>query len=241
MADIRRCLPVGLTTNEITAHLGPPDRIREAEKGWAEWTYSLPPFLEGDAFPGTYVSGVSVIITNGHLARWGCSYYRPPGTTVVHEEIYPNSGDRHPEATNQGRPLLQFFIVSTNPITGGRLIDTERFPKLGFISSNANLEIEIKSLRGVTFEEQTFGNPPNAVEKEWTLSCHLSETDAPRFESFTADNIDKRLLMMIANEPLFSAPILEPISGGNFRLASTNQAVIEAAKKQFINVPHEHQ
>jgi hypothetical protein len=241
MAELRQRLPVGLTTNEIAAHLGPPDRIKEAEKGWAEWTYSLPPFLEGEAFPGTYVYGVTVTITNGHLARWDCSYARPPGTTVVHEEIYPNSSDQPPQATNQDAPLLKFFIVSTNPIAGGRLIDTKQFPKLGFISSNANLAIEIKSLTSVTFEEQTFGNPPNAVEKEWTLSFHLSETDAPRFESLTADNIDKSFLMMVANEPLFSATIREPISGGNFRLGSTNQALIEAAKKQLINVPHEHQ
>lgn len=134
---------------------------------------------------------------------------------------------------------MKLFIVSTNAITGGRFIDTQQFPKLGFISSKANLEIN--RLKGVTVEEQMFGSPGNADQKVWTLTFHLSETDAPRFESFTGDNVDKRFLIMLADEPLFSASILEPIPGGNFRFESTNQTAIEAVKKQLMDMPREKQ
>jgi hypothetical protein len=70
-----------------------------------------------------------------------------------------------------------------------------------------------------------------------TLSFNLLESDAPRFESLTADNIDTRFLMMIGDRPVFSGMIYEPISGGRIRFGSTNQAMIDAVKKELTNMP----
>ncbi len=239
MTDLRQLLPLGLMTNAIFTRLGLPDRTEEAQEGRVDWTYSLLPFPAENMRPETYVIGVTLTITNGYLAWWGCAYASPHGATIAHEQVHPNGSNRPSLPNNQDRPLLEFFIISTNPIAGGRLIDTEPFPKLGFISSKANLEIS--NLKGVTFEERTIPSSRSSVQTVWTLTFHLSETDASRFESLTADNIDKSFLMMVADEPLFSASIREPIPGGNFRFESTNQAVIEAVKKQLINVPRENQ
>jgi hypothetical protein len=239
MAELRQLLPLGLGTNEVFARLGPPDSAEESEKGRVDWTYSVAPLPADNMRVGTYVIGVTATITNGHLAWWGCVYASAHATTIRHEDIYHNPGSQPSLSNSQDASLLTFYILSTNPITGGRLIDTEEFPKLGFIASKAQLEIN--SLQGVTLDEATIVSPVNAVVRVWTLEFHLSETDAPRFESFTTDNVDKSFLMMVGDQPLFSTLIREPILGGNVRFESTNQTVIAAVTNTLINRLREKQ
>jgi preprotein translocase subunit SecD len=127
---------------------------------------------------------------------------------------------------------LKFFIVSSNQIPGGRFIDTEQFPKLGFIANAPDLAI--KTLKKVTLQEQRerlIANNPN--QKTWAIKFFLTEADAPRLESFTSNNIDNNVLMTFGDEPLLSASISEPISGGILGVTLTNQVIVEEARRRL--------
>jgi len=151
MAELKARLPAGMMTNQIVAAFGSTDHAEGSGDGRDVWRYNLPPFPTEDWRYQVYE--VTMIITNGHLDRWDCSFASLPGTRTAYEEIYPATGNTAPLVTQQEGGLLKFYIVSTNPVTGGRFIDTELFPKLGYISLKANLEIS--DLKGVTFEERS--------------------------------------------------------------------------------------
>jgi hypothetical protein len=234
-ADLGRLLAAGMTTNEIVARLGQPTDTLPSLGGADRWVYDLTPFPAGNEW-GSYVYAVDVFITNGYLASWGCSYYTPGPRKVGPEMTILGEGAT--TSSTQAPTFLKFFIVSSNQIAGGRFIDTDQFPKLGFIPPAP--ELVISTLKEVWLQEQR----PNAGARNpnqnfWEFNFSLTEPDAARFASFTASNIDNKFLMMVGDDPVFSATIVEPISGGNFRLTTTNQVVIEEAKKLLANMARE--
>jgi hypothetical protein len=220
-----------MTTNAIVEHFGTPAIISPWLGGADRWMYGLTPFAADDDMTGMYVVTVNINITNGHLARWDCGYSPSPGLP----RVGPEETIRGPQATAseaQGSPLLKFFIVSSNQIPGGRFIDTEQFPKLGFIANAPDLAI--KTLKKVTLQEQRerlIANNPN--QKTWAIKFFLTEADAPRLESFTSNNIDNNVLMTFGDEPLLSASISEPISGGILGVTLTNQVIVEEARRRL--------
>lgn len=230
-ADLARLLVVGMATNAIVGSFGTPAEVLPWGEGTVLWRYGLTPFTTDEL---SHVVGVEIHITNGHLAEWQCVYketrwQRSAGPAMIFQGSGASASD------TQETPLLKCFIVSSNPITGGRFIDTQQFPKLGFIPSAPGLVI--RTVKEASLQEQR-PNPgaPNPNLRIWAFDFSLTETDAARFAAFTEGNVDNRLLMMVGDEPFFSAFIREPIAGGNFEITTTNQVLIEQAKKLLANM-----
>jgi len=234
MADLRRLLVPGMATNDIAERFGIPVEALPWGEGTLLWRYGLTPFAADEL---SHVVGVEIDITNGHLAEWHCVYKETRWQKSAGPEM-TIQGNSASASDSQETPLLKFFIVSSNQIAGGRFIDTEQFPKLGFIPPAPGLVI--RTLKEVSVQEER-PNPgaSNPNLRIWAFDFELTETDAPRLASFTESNIDNRLLMMVGDKPLFSAPIHEPISGGRLEITTTNQVVIEEAKKLLANMARE--
>ena len=236
--DLRLVLVAGTTTNELIERLGAPTAAWLLVKGTDHWSYGLTPFPAGEEFREMYVVGVEMDITNGRLANWGCTYSPNPwpGNGDGPEISIPNEGGM--VSNSQESLSLKFFVLSPSQIEGGRFIDTDQMPKLGYISKNPGLEI--RKLVGATWQERRpapLSENPN--QKTWAVKLFFTKTDGTRFAAFTETNIGKQILMTLGDRPLFSASIAEPISGGNVEVKLTNQSIFESVRRQLVDMPRE--
>ncbi|NOS70312.1 MAG: hypothetical protein HOP33_10320 [Verrucomicrobia bacterium] len=230
--ELRRILIRGMPTNEIIVALGQPGWVQDLGTGKQLWHHSLRPFAENDFAQGDndyFVTGVTVGITNGHLADWGFV------TTGV-----PKS--RKENILYQANTLLdsadlKFFVVSNKPVPDGRLIDTDRFPKLGFIGGSPT--VRIRRLKELTLKEQVFSEGQGRTN--WSLSIVLNSEDAPQLEALTETNISMKVLIMIGNE-FISAPVITvPVSTGRFGVDFEDRSLMESIKKQLAELQRQSQ
>jgi len=228
MSDLRQLLVEGLVTNDIIARLGLPNRITAIDGGMEKWQYDITPFRADNIEPATYVEGLTIVIRYGRLTSWGCSYsrVRPNGTN---EEIYTSTSITNRATNIQNVARLEFFVVNERPIAGGHFVDSEVFPRLGFIAPTPDLEIE--RLRRLIVEDVPAGiGSQNSNAKWWVLKLSFSQIDAQRFESLTSDNVGKTLLMVVDGQPCIKVPIHEAVAGGNVEFSTTNQSGIGAIR-----------
>jgi hypothetical protein len=120
---------------------------------------------------------------------------------------------------------LSFFVVSDTAIPGGRYIDTAEFPKLGYIS-NAPSYI-VTRLRKVSTNDVTevsllrSGGKVDATTKITRgVSITLFPDDTKAFADFTRQNVFRRILLMLGDQPLTAPRVLAPIETGDVRLDS---------------------
>jgi hypothetical protein len=224
IADLRRLLPTGMGTNELLASFGEPGRREPLGRGVEEWHYSLSPFPADDEMRGTYVVGVGIGITNGHLAYLSCTYAEVPRQPP--KQIVPLDGN-----SRSNTAPLELFVVSSTPVAGGRFIDTERLPKLGFIPPTPSLVIT--QLKDLTLEERTSSNSENQVRSFWSFGVFLTEEDTARLKSVTAANVSKKLLVMVGNEPVTAPTITSPLETGSFAIDCAERPLMEAVQKQL--------
>jgi hypothetical protein len=234
MADLQRVLFRGVGTNEIVASLGKPDRIEILGEEKVEWRFSLTPFPAGKQMAEeTYVDGLILAITNGHLADWGCAYVRrPPKRTQ--ETLFPDRGERATQTPAQDLPRLNLFVVSSDPIDGGRFIDTQLFPKLGYISPTPDLSIS--ELREVTFEQRIASGPGNQGGTNWAFGIFLTRKDAAQLESLTARNVSRKLLIMAGDEAVSAPKILEPLGTGSLVIECSERSLMDTIKKHLARI-----
>jgi hypothetical protein len=225
--DLRRLLTLGRGTNEVVKSFGEPYERENLEQGLEMWHYNIPPFPADDTMARAYVTGVSLVITNGRLANWACSYQ---GAAI------PSNSRRHltSNRTNQLTTKLEFFVVNSDPFVGARLIDTQRFPKLGYVSSSPVLTIT--KLKDVILEQQKAIGPEKNDVTVWSFGIFLSQEDGVRLKTLTATNISKRILIMIGDEPA-SAPIIKaPLESGSFEVQGEDRLWMEAVSEQLARM-----
>ncbi len=227
-ADLRRLLLPSLDTKEIVRDLGEPRWKEELGKGCEVWHYNLAAFPADDAMQGSYVVGVAIGITNGRLANWGCSYVGSSNAgfsgkqTVLAGNVQADS------------PIVELFVVREDLIDGGRFIDTERFPKLGYISQKA--DADFTKLREVTVDESKRLQPNGSQSVVWSFGITLMPDDKKRLNSLTETNISKRLLIMVGNRPITAPMIRGPLETGSFRIDCDDGALAEFLKKQLAQM-----
>ena len=225
VVELRKRLVPGMTTNEIIAKWGKPDR-EEVTGNTISWRYSLRPFPADDDMQGTHVIGMIVDTTNGHVARLNFAYV---GAARVSTGAPPEPlGDR----TNGGRPTtLKFFAVSTHPVKGGRFIDTEQLPKLGYISSTPELTID--RLKKVTLEQQRVEQPGAPSRMVWAFKCEMDEEVAAQFKAITTTNVGKPLLIVVGDEPIVAPMIVDPIPNGLVDIEVPDRTSMELLRKHL--------
>ena len=96
--SLNRLLVSGMLTNEIVSLLGQPRLIEHLTQGEEVWHHTLPPFPKGAGTQGTYVPyviGVTIGITNGHLAYWhSVSGGVPVRRVTRREEVTPTGQEQ---------------------------------------------------------------------------------------------------------------------------------------------------
>jgi hypothetical protein len=233
MADIERWLtPVG-TTNDIVRSLGRPHRVEDLSGGDKVWRYGLSPFPAEGQMRGAMVVGLVIGITNGHLAYWTCAY-AGAGEKVPKEDLPTPAENIAAKATTQDSPTVKFFVVTSQPTTNGRFVDTERFPKLGFVSPSPNLVVG--KLKGVVVEQRGPSAPETGGRTVWSFTIQLTAEDATQLASLTATNILKQILVMVCDEAVSAPTIRAPLETGSLVIECTDGPHVEAIKRQLAKM-----
>ena len=230
--DLRRLLIPALGTNEIVVTLGEPSWKEDLSKGEEEWHYSLPAFPADDAMRGSLVAGVAVGITNGRLANWGCIYVGSANDGITRKQTVI-AGDKGQTESS----ILRLFLVRSDPIAGGRFIDTERLPKLGFVEPTATLVI--RRLKKVTLDERVPSEGQSRTN--WSFGIFLTQEDAAKLEAITAANISTKLLIMVGDEPVSAPRIVAPLEMGSFVIECQERSLMESVKKQLAEMERQSQ
>lgn len=233
VADLRKLIVPGMTANEVTAKLGQPDWEETTSSG-VFWHYQLIPFPADDEMKGTHVIGVIVGLTNGHVAIWSCAY---AGETSV---VTVTSRESLVDVANGARStVLKFFVVSSHPVEQGRFIDTDKLPKLGYISSKP--ELVINRLKEVTMEERKVREADAQSRTVWVFKCSLDEQVAAQFKAMTTTNVLKRVLIMVGDEPIVAPTIFAPLEDGRFEIECQDRSLMEFLKKQLVGMERQGQ
>jgi hypothetical protein len=230
MADLRRLLVAGMGTNQIVAVFGEPRWTEDLGKGEQVWHYGFPAFPADNEMRGSCVVGVAIGITNGLLAIWGCSHVGVPSDhRVPQQQVLPSD-------TGQADPheQLKVFIVSSDPTANGQFIDTERFPKVGFIPRTPNLAIH--KVKEVTLDERAFSESEGQNRTIWSFSIFLNEEDATRLKTLTETNVSRQIVIMIRDEPVSAPRIRAPLENGVLQIECSERSVMELLKKLFASM-----
>jgi hypothetical protein len=222
LADLKRLLVPGMRTNEIVAVFGKPRLVEDVGQTHQVWHYGVPPFVADDKMRGSAVVGITVGLTNGHLANWGV-----PNDHLIRRQEVLSDGKSE---TNS--PVLKLFVVSTNPVAGGGFVDTGPFPKLGFISANPNLVID--KVKEVTLEER--GASESQGNTVWSFGIFLLPEDAARLKFLTATNVGKRILLMVGNEPVSAPRVMGPLETGSFAVECGERSLMETISNQLARM-----
>jgi hypothetical protein len=224
MTDLRRVLASGMSTNELIAQLGRPDRVDNATEG-VVWEYSLHPFPADGQMSGTYVLGVVIGVTNGRVAEWGCAYRGAPVRSghVVREESLRLKGQAI------GAPTLKFYVVSSEPLANGRFVDTKQLPKLGYIAATPSLAVS--KLKEVTLAERKASDAANG--NTWSFRISLWPGDATGLESITTTNLGKEMLITVGDEPIMAPRIVAALQTGGFEIDCRERSLMEVLKQEL--------
>ena len=222
--EFKQVLVPGMTTNNIIAKLGKPQRILPLEGNKVSWLYSLQPFPAPDMSSNTYIGGVVIGVTNGFLENWGYSYFEGP---PIHKEQLLNNGDVKASKT----PILSLSILSNEQGTDGKHIDTLRFPNLGYIKPS--LSLSITKLKEVEMRERIFSNTNGKNQKVWDFGIVLMPEDKSRFMSLTETNVLKTLVIIIDEEPISASMIMSPFVKGSFEISCYERTIMEEVKKKL--------
>ena len=232
-AELRRRLVPGMPTNDIVVKFGEPLWAEPLGEGKTEWCYGLSGFPADDDMKGTYVIAVHITMTNGHLARWACAYRGPPSGGKA-KPLPIGKRNEEPQGERDEPPVLKVFVVSDEPIAGGWQIDTQQFPKLGFISETPNLSI--KRLKEVTLEENPVPHADNKTSTNWQFGIFLNPDDAARLASLTASNVGKKVLITVGDVPVVAPIIRAPLETGSFNIDCTERPLMQTVRSNLTRM-----
>lgn len=124
---------------------------------------------------------------------------------------------------------LAFFLVSDTAIPGGRYIDTPEFPKLGYVSNAPSFvltrlrEVSTNDVASISIVDR------KAVSTNTSFAVSIAMFRAERrgFATFTRQNVDRKVLLMMRDKPLIAPMVRAPIETGSLQLPSLPDSVVE--------------
>jgi len=231
--DFERVLKRGMTTNEVLASLGPCSDTMTFPDGTLLWTYWFHPFPE----EGMYVLAARLSITNGRVEHVG--FLRATEPMAGTQEGLSNGVH-----TKKGLPdgstepcLLTLSIVSSNRIEGTRFVDSQRFPRLGYVPMTP--EVSIAKLRTVVIERHPPTEPNQQAFPGWSFVVYLTEEDSLVLQSFTRTNVSHRILISVNSEPVAAPVLLSPIDTGSFVFDCADRKVAERLERELTRMSKE--
>lgn len=234
--DLDGVLKRGMTTNEVLVRLGNSSDIMTLTDGMLEWTYWLHPFPAEGEMKGLYVVAARLSITNGRVEHVGYVYMSAP--TVGTQVALSNGAHSNQLHGGSIQPcLLTLSVISSNRIVGGRFIDSQRFPQLGYVPMTP--EVSIGKVRSVVIER----HPPTQSNQldfpGWSFVVYLTEEDSLLLQSFTGTNVSRRVLISVNNEPIAAPVVLTPIDTGSFVFDCTDRVVAERLERELTQMAKE--
>lgn len=225
-AELRRLFSETTHAKQISTRLGEP-QWKDAQDGNAEaWYYKVTPFPADDGMRNLSVIGFSVTFTNERLAYWSCRYASSPELPPSSRQVMLG-GDAAKGATRK----LEFFAVSSEPIRGGRYIDTPILPRLGFIGATPDLVIE--KVKEITLNETPVVSREPSSPTNWVAVIVLEQEDAVRFRSLTVSNLSKTLLIMVEGEPIAAPRVVLPVENGVVGIQLPDRKAVESLRKKL--------
>jgi len=227
-----------MKTNEILAKLGKPITVFDAGQ-WAEqWEYPVTPFPADDGMRDAYVISASVFITNGCFANVGYAYAprQHERSLSAREKIIVTNAtvDGGQQYSGQQTPPLRLFTVSSNTIPGGRMIDTDRLPNLGYIPAAPFLEVPV--VDQVRLVERLVAEEGGRTHTNWEFTISLPAAYWALLEATTTSNVFNQLLVTVGNEPVFAGRINEPFQNGNFEKTFNEASQVEGVKRELARL-----
>jgi hypothetical protein len=221
-----------MSKDAVTSIFGQPPITMPIDGGYARLDYS---FFPPDA-PGPrkfVVSGVTVYLKDDKVVRWAPAFgtvggYREGDTFVPVEPHGTAAG-----STN-ALPQLTFWVVSSSRIEGGRYIDTERFPKLGFVSKDPALKMA--RLKSLEQGREVVTNEQNQEVENPMLSVEFAAEAVEAFRRFTEQNVGKQVLLMVDDVPVHTSRFLMPISGGRIQITCRDQPEFQLLRDRLAKL-----
>jgi hypothetical protein len=234
--DLDLVLKLGMTTNEVLVRLGDSTDITTLPDGRLQWTYWLHPFPGEGEMKGLYVLAARLSITNGQVAHVGYLYADAP---TVRTQVVISSGAHSnglPGSSSKPCPLT-LSVVSTNRIVGGRFIDTQKLPKLGYVPTTP--EVSIGKVRTVVIERHPPTGPNQQDFAGWSFTVYLTEEDSLVVQAFTRTNVSRRVLISVNNEPIDAPVVLTPIDTGSLVFSCTDRLVAQQLERELSTMAKE--
>ena len=234
--DIERVLWRNMTTNEVFARLGPCSDIITFPDGALLWTYWLRPFREEYNSNALYVLAVRLSITNGRVEHVG--YLRASEPRAGTDGVLPDGAHTNAQTNASTEPcLVTLSVVSSNQIDGERLVDSQKFPKLGYVRTTP--EVTIAKLRTVVIETHSSAQPSQPGTPGRSFVIYLTEQDSRVIQSFTGTNVLRRILISVCGEPVAAPVLISPIDTGSLVFDCTDPVVAERLEQELTLMARE--
>lgn len=135
------------------------------------------------------------------------------------------------ETTN----ALKFHIVSDQKVEGWKFIDTPTLPKVGYISTAADLVVtnllevyrEKRATSSIVDGKVVPGNSPPG------LAVALRPADAKRFRTLTEKALGKRLLVTFGDKPLTAPRVVAPIETDRFSIYFATEGELKKTQDEL--------
>jgi hypothetical protein len=236
---LTRILKKGISKQEINKMFGEPVWGEVRTDGTVDLVYSW-------AVPSAYgarvesIGGVSVQLTNNLLISWQAIHARVDAAIGATKQ-YSGSSNRAVLSTGNSYNTdvkMALYIVSDEPIDGGTFVDTARLPRLGYIRPSADLEI--KHLQAISLDEYPtvdlnsgHTGSASADKSVARLSVVLTAQDASAFYTLTVQNVGKRILVTLDDEPLAAPLLMQPIKTGELQITIKDSSTAEKIDRQL--------
>ncbi len=230
--NLRKLIQVGMSKEAVTDILGQPRRVTTIEPGYVCFDYSF--FPEDARGPRKFVvTGTTVHLRDDKVVRQQLMYgtvggYRESDTHLAVEPQGAAAG-----STN-APPQLTFWAVSGSRIEGGRYIDTDHFPKLGFIPKDPALKVS--HLKAVYQGREVWANEQNQAVTNPVLNLEFAAEDVEAFSRLTTQDVGKQMLFMVDDVPVYNSRIFMPITMGRIQITCRDQREFQLVRDSLAKL-----
>ena len=201
-----------MTKAEIIGRFGSPDYVMGPQDGFLRWDFYFT--LEEKSGPRRFaVSGLTVVWRDEKMIRWAPSYGTIGGKAPA-EFMAPIQPLRDPATGPNANRSISFWPVSSQPIEGGRYIDTADLPKLGWIGGQPALQVS--KLKSIEAGHETVNYGGKGPREEYRFDLELIPDDAQVFHKLTEQMTGRKLLFMADEQVLMAPKVIVPIVTGRF-------------------------
>lgn len=228
--ELARELKTGISREDVFKILGNPGSDLQLDETYSRldyfYTSSVITKTRSDA-----IAGVTVFLERGRLLRWS-PILGPPEISEEPVEIGRSAAPAAGLPNDKDVPLLSCWLVHDSPVTGGRFIDTPRFPKLGHIGPVAALTIS--NLVSTRAAREIIKGDGNGVDfTNYVVHLAWSPSDALGFARLCSENIGRSIFITVGNKEVSVQKIRFIIASENLSLPVESEAVLQDVQPQF--------